>query len=94
MVLLAGLPVLDRAARSGSAAGSPNADRILDTLVVRTVLPLVALVVGTAALGSEIEDGTAVYLMIKPIPRWRIVAGEEPRRGRADRRARRARRSC
>ncbi len=35
-------------------------------------MPLVALIVGTAALGSEIEDGTAVYLMIKPVPRWQI----------------------
>ena len=53
--------------------GRPDADRVLDTLVVRTVMPLVALVVGTAAIGSEIEDGTAVYLLIKPIPRWRIA---------------------
>ena len=41
-------------------------------------MPLLALVFGTAALGSELEDGTAVYLMIKPdalaggscSPRW------------------------
>ena len=66
---------------------------MLDTLVVRTVMPLVALIVGTAALGSEIEDGTAVYLMVKPIARWRIVAGQGARRGRPDRRAGRARRS-
>ena len=49
------------------SGGQPDADRVLDTLVVRTVMPLVALIVGTAAIGSEIEDGTAVYLMIKPI---------------------------
>ena len=46
---------------------------MLDTLVVRTVMPLVALIIGTSALGSEIEDGTAVYLMIKPIARWKIA---------------------
>ena len=46
---------------------------MLDTLVVRFVMALVALIVGTAVLGSEIEDGTAVYLMVKPIARWRIV---------------------
>ena len=39
-------------------------------------MPLVALIVGTAAIGSEIEDGTAVYLMVKPIPRWKIAAGQ------------------
>ena len=40
-------------------------------------MPLVALIFGTAAIGSEIEDGTAVYLIVKPIPRWRIVAGQD-----------------
>ena len=46
---------------------------ILDGLVVRTVLPLIALVLGTAAMGSEIEDGTVVYVLTKPVARWRIV---------------------
>ena len=72
LVLLAGLPVLI-ALLIRISGGRPDADRVLDTLVVRTVLPLVALIIGTAAIGSEIEDGTAVYLMVKPIPRWRIA---------------------
>ena len=72
LVLLVGLPVLISLLIRISG-GHPNADRVLDTLVVRTVMPLVALIVGTAAIGSEIEDGTAVYLMIKPIPRWKIA---------------------
>jgi ABC-2 type transport system permease protein len=49
---------------------------LLDGLVVRSILPLVALVFGTAAIGSELEDGTAVYLLVKPIPRWLIVAAK------------------
>jgi ABC-2 type transport system permease protein len=72
LVLLAGLPVLIGLLIRISG-GRPDADRVLDTLVVRTVMPLVALIIGTAAIGSEIEDGTAVYLMVKPIPRWRIA---------------------
>lgn len=72
LILLAGLPVLI-ALLIRVSGGRPDADRVLDTLVVRTVMPLVALILGTAAIGSEIEDGTAVYLMIKPIPRWRIA---------------------
>ena len=72
LVLLAGLPVLI-ALLVRVSGGRPDADRVLDTLVVRTVMPLVALIVGTAAIGSEIDDGTAVYLMIKPIPRWQIA---------------------
>jgi ABC-2 type transport system permease protein len=72
LVLLVGLPVFISLLIRISG-GQPNADRVLDTLVVRTVMPLVALIVGTAAIGSEIEDGTAVYLMIKPIPRWKVA---------------------
>ena len=72
LALLAGLPVLI-ALLIRVSGGRPDADRILDTLVVRTVMPLVALIIGTAAIGSEIDDGTAVYLVIKPIPRWRIA---------------------
>jgi ABC-2 type transport system permease protein len=72
LVLLAGLPVLV-ALLIRVSGGRPEADRVLDTLVVRFVMALVALIVGTAVIGSEIEDGTAVYLMVKPIDRWRIV---------------------
>jgi ABC-2 type transport system permease protein len=72
MLLLAGLPVLvGIAIRLGG--GRSDADEILDALVIRTVLPLIALVVGTAAIGTEIEDGTVVYLLTKPIARWRIA---------------------
>jgi ABC-2 type transport system permease protein len=49
---------------------------ILDRLVISTLVPLVGLVFGTAALGSELDDGTAVYLLTKPIGRWRIVAAK------------------
>ena len=72
LILLVGLPVLI-AMLVRISGGRPDADRVLDTLVVRTVMPLAALILGTAAIGSEIDDGTAVYLMIKPIPRWRIA---------------------
>ena len=43
------------------------------TLIVAVILPLTALVVGTGAFGSEIEDGTALYVLAKPVARWRIV---------------------
>jgi ABC-2 type transport system permease protein len=72
LVLLAGLPVLV-ALLIRVSGGRPDADRVLDTLVVRFVMALVALIVGTGVIGSEIDDGTAVYLMIKPIARWRIA---------------------
>ncbi len=72
MILLAMLPVaVALLIRAGG--GNPRAPIILDTLLIRAVMPLLALVFGTAALGSELEDGTAIYLMIKPVPRWRIL---------------------
>ena len=72
MVLLAALPVLvGLLIRLGG--GRNDAPEILDALMIRTVLPLIALVVGTSTIGSEIEDGTAVYLLAKPIARWRIA---------------------
>jgi ABC-2 type transport system permease protein len=69
MILLAALPAIV-AIVLRLAGGRGDAPEVIDALVIRTVLPLVALVIGTAAIGSEIEDGTAVFLLIKPIPRW------------------------
>jgi ABC-2 type transport system permease protein len=69
MILLAALPAIV-AIILRLAGGRADAPEIIDALVIRTVLPLVALVIGTAAIGSEIEDGTAVFLLVKPIPRW------------------------
>jgi ABC-2 type transport system permease protein len=69
IALLAALPVvLGILIRLGG--GRPDAAEILDALVIRTTCPLVALVIGTGAIGSEIEDGTLVFQLIKPVPRW------------------------
>ncbi|MBF9134946.1 ABC transporter permease [Plantactinospora sp. S1510] len=49
--------------------GSP----IIYGLGLGVVLPVIALIVGTAVLGSEIDDGTLVHVLTKPLPRWQIV---------------------
>ncbi len=49
---------------------------VLRALVILVLLPIVALVFATAAMGSEIEDGTAVYLLAKPISRASIVTSK------------------
>jgi ABC-2 type transport system permease protein len=49
---------------------------LFEGLIVTTLLPLAAVVYGTAVLGSEIEDGTAVYLLAKPISRAKIIAAK------------------
>ena len=47
--------------------------RLLANFGVAALLPLVSVIVGTAALGSELDDGTIVYLLAKPVPRPLIV---------------------
>ena len=42
-------------------------------LAVTTVLPLTAVLFGTSVLGDELEDGTIIYLLTKPIDRWLIL---------------------
>jgi ABC-2 type transport system permease protein len=76
VALLALVPVAIAAiirAAGTTTDGAELTAGLLDGLVVTTVLPLVALVFGTGVLGSELDDGTAVYLLVKPIDRWRIV---------------------
>lgn len=73
MLLLAGIPILVGLLVRANADGIIEVGATLDGLVVRIILPLVALVFGTAALGSELEDGSAVHLLTKPIGRTTIV---------------------
>ncbi len=47
--------------------------RLLQNFGLAVLMPLVALLMGTATLGAEIEDGTVVYLLAKPVSRRTIV---------------------
>lgn len=42
-------------------------------IVAFVLLPLAAVLFGTAAFGGEIDDGTIVYLLVKSLPRWQVV---------------------
>jgi ABC-2 type transport system permease protein len=46
---------------------------LLSNLGIGTLMPLVALIFGTGAIGAEIEDGTAIFLLAKPINRRTVV---------------------
>lgn len=48
-------------------------DGLTDHLIASTILPLVMLVLATAAFGNELDDRTLPYLVLKPISRWTIV---------------------
>jgi ABC-2 type transport system permease protein len=71
LALLAALPLL--VALLARVSGRTPGEATLFDAMVRTVLPLVALVFGTSALGSELEDGTSVYILAKPIRRWQVI---------------------
>jgi ABC-2 type transport system permease protein len=67
---LVGLAVLSRSLKVDPADwGQP----VLVGLGLAVVLPVIALIVGTGVLGSEIDDGTVVHILTKPLPRWQIV---------------------
>jgi ABC-2 type transport system permease protein len=69
-VLLIGLAVLCRSYDVNPADwGTP----VLVGLGLAVVLPVTALIVGTGVLGSEIDDGTIVHILTKPMPRRDII---------------------
>jgi len=43
------------------------------TLALPILLPFIALIFASEALGSEVEERTLVYLTLRPIPSWLIV---------------------
>ncbi|MGH2776490.1 MAG: ABC transporter permease subunit [Actinomycetota bacterium] len=46
---------------------------LLGSFALGTVVPLLGLIAGTGAIGPEIDDGSIVYLMSKPLSRHSIV---------------------
>jgi len=80
MIALAVLPVLAavifRLADTEMTPQRWTATHLLDGLVVTIVLPLMTLVFGTTALGMEIEDGTVVYLLSKPLRRFDVISSK------------------
>ena len=46
---------------------------LVDGYGLSLLVPVVALVFSSAALGDLAEDGTLVYLWLRPLPRWRLA---------------------
>lgn len=59
--------------------GQPSEDRLevwvnfANTFGLSLLAPVVALLFGSAALGNPSEDGTLVYLWLRPVPRWQLA---------------------
>ncbi|MDG4835054.1 ABC transporter permease subunit [Micromonospora sp. WMMD967] len=69
-LVLLGLAVLCRSLDVDPRQWGPP---VLVGLGLAVVLPVVALIIGTGVLGAEIDDGTVVHILTKPLPRWQIV---------------------
>jgi ABC-2 type transport system permease protein len=80
MVALAALPVLAALIFSlADAEMTPErwtAEHLFKGLIVTIILPLITLVFGTTALGMEIEDGTVVYLLAKPLRSLDVIGAK------------------
>ena len=82
MLSLASIPVV-LGALVQLRGGRADVERVLAILVVQTVMPLVALILGTASLGSEIEDGTVGLPPHQAHPSLAGRARQDRRGGRA-----------
>ncbi|MBO0867365.1 MAG: ABC transporter permease [Micromonosporaceae bacterium] len=70
-ILVIGLTILAKAVAPDSADQWGLA--IINGLGIHVLLPIVALIVGTAVLGAEIDDGTIVHILAKPLHRREII---------------------
>jgi ABC-2 type transport system permease protein len=77
MILLAALAVLLVALavllRLVADVNESEAATLLRGVSLGTLLPLFGLIVGTGAIGPEIDDGSIVYVLAKPVPRATII---------------------
>ena len=79
-VLLVLLPVvlllLALLVRWASGGATFSAVNLVDGFGLGTLLPLTCLLIGTGVVGTEIDDGSIVYLLAKPIPRRTILTSK------------------
>ena len=67
------LLVLSIIIRAATGEDESTTVSVLGTLALGTLVPLLGLIAGTGAIGPEIDDGSIVYLLSKPQPRWKII---------------------
>jgi ABC-2 type transport system permease protein len=60
--------------RTSSAFNRPDtAYKLVDSYGLSVLVPVVSLVFASAVLGDPAEDGTLVYLWLRPLPRWQLA---------------------
>jgi ABC-2 type transport system permease protein len=75
VLLLAVVPAIIAALYAAREAGDVAAfiAAMHDALLLRIVVPVIALIFGVGAFGADRDAGTAVYVLTRPVPRWRIA---------------------
>ncbi|MBB4907768.1 ABC transporter permease [Actinophytocola algeriensis] len=69
-IILIGLTLIGVTSGASDAQWGPV---VFSSLGISVILPLTALIIGSSALGLEIDDGTITHLLTKPLPRSEIV---------------------
>lgn len=76
-LILGALPLLliaiSLAVRGLSGADDQIAADVLGGLAIATMVPIIGVIAGTGAIGPEIDDGSVVYLLSKPVGRPTII---------------------
>ncbi|MFH8465017.1 ABC transporter permease [Streptomyces sp. NPDC017991] len=76
-LILGALPVLliviSAAVRGFTGADDQVAADVLGGFALATMVPIIGVIAGTGAIGPEIDDGSVVYLLAKPIKRPTII---------------------
>ncbi|MEV5509121.1 ABC transporter permease subunit [Streptomyces orinoci] len=77
IVVLLALPVLlllvSAVVRALTGADDATATNVLGGFALATMVPLIGVIAGTGAIGPEIDDGSVVYLLAKPVKRPTII---------------------
>ncbi|MER6911416.1 ABC transporter permease [Streptomyces sp. NPDC000594] len=72
-VLPALLLLIATAVRIFNGADDEIAQTVLGQFALATMVPLIGVIAGTGAIGPEIDDGSIVYLLAKPVKRSTII---------------------
>lgn len=72
-VLPALLILISAAVRGFNGADDQVAADLLGGFAIATMVPLIGVIAGTGAIGPEIDDGSIVYLLAKPVKRPTII---------------------
>ncbi|RNF92934.1 ABC transporter permease subunit [Streptomyces botrytidirepellens] len=67
------LVVISLAVRLLTGVDDATANSLLGGFAIATMVPLIGVIAGTGAIGPEIDDGSVIYLLAKPVKRPTII---------------------